>query len=380
MRRNYGYGSYHGRGGFRTFLKVVIAILAVVLVVLVAGYFFLQQYAVVTDEGVRFEIPFFRSETPSPSPSDPIVIETPPVMITPTPTPEPELTLFYERMALTDAEVLKRGDDAKGYFYDLEAQGELANGLFTLKGADGLLGYVSKLPLAKDMRTSSADLTLNTGAQSVNDINAGVMYHGAYISCFRDDSAPYHRNSLALRSGGGNWRDALNTRWMSPASTDARDYVVGVCKEAMSLGFRSLVLDYAAFPADDGRLGQITKGEAYDSAAFETTVSGFYAQVREAIDLGGGWPTDGALKPKLCIVTDKLTLDEGRNPSTGQTLETLLKYADRIYVDLEGAEAAPYYEKLKGLGMTRPEENLVLLVQEAPVDEVPYSWAVLPFS
>lgn len=376
MRRNYGYGSYHGRGGFRTFLKVVIAILAVVLVVLVAGYFFLQQYAVVTDEGVRFEIPFFRNDTPTPSPSDPIVIETPSVIVTPTPTPEPEPTFMYERKALMSSDILRLGDEAKQYFYDLENKGEFNVGpIFTMKGTDGLLGYVSKLPLAKDMRTSSADLTLNTGAQSVNDINAGMMYNGAYISCFRDDSAPYHRNSLALRSGGGNWRDALNTRWMSPASADARDYVLGVCKEAMDLGFRELVLDYAAFPADDGRLAQITKGDAYNSATFEATISGFYAQVREAIDLR--WPTEGSIKPKLCIVSDKLTLDEGRNPTTGQTLESLVQYADRIYVDLEGADPVPYYEKLKTAGMTRPEENLVLLLQEAPVGEVPYSWAIL---
>lgn len=376
MRRNYGYGSYHGRGGFRTFLKVVIAILAVVLVVLVAGYFFLQQYAVVTDEGVRFEIPFFRNDTPKPSPSDPIVIETPSVIVTPTPTPEPEPTFMYERKALMSSDILRLGDEAKQYFYDLENKGEFNVGpIFTMKGTDGLLGYVSKLQLAKDMRTSSADLTLNTGAQSVNDINAGMMYNGAYISCFRDDSAPYHRNSLALRSGGGNWRDALNTRWMSPASADARDYVLGVCKEAMDLGFRELVLDYAAFPADDGRLAQITKGDAYNSATFETTVSGFYAQVREAIDLR--WPTEGSIKPKLCIVSDKRTLDEGSNPTTGQTLESLVQYADRIYVDLEGADPAPYYEKLKTAGMTQPEVNLVLLLQEAPVGEVPYSWAIL---
>lgn len=372
MRRNYGYGSYHGRGGFRTFLKVVIAILAVVLVVLVAGYFFLQQYAVVTDEGVRFEIPFFQKTPPSPSPSEPIVIESPPVIVTPTPTPEPEPEFLYQRGRLMGADVLQKGVDAKAA---LEAIETPVTPIFTMKGTDGLLGYVSKLQLAKDMRTSSADLTLNTGAQSVNDINGGVWYNGAYIACFRDDSAPYHRNSLALRSGGGNWRDALNTRWMSPASADARDYVLGVCKEAMSLGFRELVLDYAAFPADDGRLGQITKGTAYDSTTFETTVSGFYAQVREAIDLD--WPVENALKPKLCIVSDKLTLDEGSSPATGQTLAALVKYADRIYVDLDGADPAPYYEKLKTAGMTRPEENLVLLLQAAPVGDVPYSWAVL---
>ena len=38
-RNHYGYGAYRGRSKFRTFLKFVIAVLAVVLALLVGGLF-----------------------------------------------------------------------------------------------------------------------------------------------------------------------------------------------------------------------------------------------------------------------------------------------------------------------------------------------------
>lgn len=376
MRNQYGYGSYRGRGGFRIFLKIVIAILAVALVVLVGGYFFLQQFAVVTDSGVYYDIPFLRGKEPTPD--EPLVIETPPVIIapTPTPTPEPEPEPVYFRMTSYEQSVLLEGAAAKSAISQQENPS--IQPLFTMKSADGLLGYVSGLQSAKDLGTSASNLTLNEGIQSITDSQGDVMYPGAYIACFRDNTVPYRRNGYALRTGGGNWRDAQNTRWMSPQSAEARQYVTDVCAELASLGFRNLVLDYAAFPLDDGRLGQITTNERYDTGTLEETVTAFYRQLRERIDLGGSWPTEGTLKPRLNIVTDKITLDEGRNSATGQSLDALIQYADRIYVDLAGADPADYYEDLKAAGMERPEENLVVILTAPPAGEVDYSWAILP--
>ena len=41
-RNHYGYGAYRGKSKFRTFLKFLIAVLAVVLVLLVAGGWMLE--------------------------------------------------------------------------------------------------------------------------------------------------------------------------------------------------------------------------------------------------------------------------------------------------------------------------------------------------
>ena len=68
-RNHYGYGAYRGRSKFRTFLKFVIAVLAVVLALLVGAFFFLQRYMVVSSTGgIYFDLPFLDREVePAPS-------------------------------------------------------------------------------------------------------------------------------------------------------------------------------------------------------------------------------------------------------------------------------------------------------------------------
>ena len=62
-RNHYGYGAYRGRSKFRTFLKFVIAVLAVVLALLVGAFFFLQRYMVVSSTGgIYFDLPFLDRE------------------------------------------------------------------------------------------------------------------------------------------------------------------------------------------------------------------------------------------------------------------------------------------------------------------------------
>ena len=89
-RNHYGYGAYRGRSKFRTFLKFVIAVLAVVLALLVGAFFFLQRYMVVSSTGgIYFDLPFLDREEESAPPDD--TEETPPlVVVTPTPEPTPE--------------------------------------------------------------------------------------------------------------------------------------------------------------------------------------------------------------------------------------------------------------------------------------------------
>ena len=156
MRRNNGYGSYRGKSKFRTFLKIVIAVLLIVLVLLVAAFFFLQQYMVVSADGIRFEIPFFQEQQPSPSQSTPVIVESrPPVIVTPSPTPEPEPE--YTRMISLPGDAL-HDDNVKGLF-DRYLAGDTAveetypgfgsatQLIFNMKGYDGNLGYISDLSL-----------------------------------------------------------------------------------------------------------------------------------------------------------------------------------------------------------------------------------------
>ena len=107
-RNHYGYGAYRGKSKFRTFLKFLIAVLAVVLVLLVAAFFFLQRYMVVSSTGgIYFDLPFLNREEISPSPSGSeetpsIVVVSPSPELTPSPSPEPD-PVYTRAVALPDS-------------------------------------------------------------------------------------------------------------------------------------------------------------------------------------------------------------------------------------------------------------------------------------
>ena len=50
-------GGYRGRRTITDILKLIAIALAVIVVLVLAGLFYLQKYLVYTDEGVRLELP-----------------------------------------------------------------------------------------------------------------------------------------------------------------------------------------------------------------------------------------------------------------------------------------------------------------------------------
>ena len=375
-RNHYGYGAYRGRSKFRTFLKFVIAVLAVVLALLVGAFFFLQRYMVVSSTGgIYFDLPFLdREEEPAPSgggaeETPPLVVVTPSPEPTPEPTPEPD-PVYTRAVSLPDS-LISGGGVQSLYAAGGEALAAYTGGsdavpILTMKGIDGLLGYASGQTVAQAVGASSGDAARN------GDLTAlcSAMDTAAYVSCFRDNTAPYENNRLALRTSIGNWRGPGEIRWMTPENSDVRDYLAGVCGEMAELGFGEIILDYAAFPTE-GDLSLILTGDRYNPDTFSQTVEAFYQQVRQAIGTGEG-------APLLSIVTDKTTLEQGSSALSGQTLSGLCAAADRLYVKLDGGDPADYYPALREAGMENPEEDLVVILDQAPSGDLPYSWAVLP--
>lgn len=374
-RNHYGYGAYRGKSKLRTFLKFIIAVLAVVLVLLVAAFFFLQRYMVVSSTGgIYFDLPFLNREEESPPPSESgeapsIVVVSPTPELTPTPTPEPD-PVYTRAVALPDS-LISGGGVQNLYTAGGEALAAYTGGhdaapILTMKGIDGLLGYASSQTTAQAVGASPADEARNGELATL----CSAMDTAAYVSCFRDNTAPYQNNRLALRTSIGNWRGPGEIRWMTPENSDVRDYLAGVCGELAQLGFDEIILDYAAFPTE-GDLSLILTGDRYNPDTFSQTVDAFYQQVRQAIGTG----TDA---PLLSIVTDKTTLAQGSNSLSGQTLSGLCAAADRLYVKLDGGDPADYYPALRDAGMENPEEDLVVILDQAPAGDLPYSWAVLP--
>ena len=358
MRSSRGYGTYRGRGGFRTFLKILISLLAVALVLLTAAYFFLRRFAVVTDDGIRYDIPFLQRKDPPPAPSAPIIIETPTPTVTPEPEPEPEPSepplhaVSLPRTALYDGTASALVDEAGGNA-----------ALFDMKGDDGTLGYVSELELAKTVRASDSNPAVNA---AIKALTGSELYTVARVSCFKDNTTPYRDTSLAIKTNSGyNWKDAAGDRWASPNSAPMRQYLADLCVELARLGFDEILLDNAQFPTT-GHLDYIKVGPAYDKAGFADEMAAFYRQVREALS---AYP-----EVTLSIRTSAEALT-GADALSGQTASNLATAADRIWVVPPAEEGTDYAALLTYAGLEGAEEKLVLTGDTAEEDAA--NWAIL---
>lgn len=332
LKTSYGYDSYRGRSGLRTFLKVLAAVLAVVLVLLIAAFFLLQDHIYYSDDGTaHVSLPW--AEQPEESlPAEPVVVVTAEPTPTPTPTAEPVLEpVLLPLSALTDGTAQEQVTAAKG-----------SAAVFDMKSDQGDLGYVSDLPLAISLGTSQARPGLNEAIRTTNETEG--LYTIARVSCFKDNTAPRMANRLALRTSIGNWRDPEGVRWMSPAVAEGADYIAAVCGELAALGFDEIWLDHAAYPVE-GDLGFITRNERYDPAAFQETLTAFYGKVAAAL---ADHP-----EVKVSISVSPQLLTDGADHS-GQSAELLKTYACRVWVPgAADEEAAKGYEKaLTAMGLS----------------------------
>ena len=339
MRRSHRvYSGYRGRRTSTDVLRIVAVVLGVLVVLAAAALFYVQNYLVYTDDGVRVELPFglFREEEPLPDPGEVSVVERP----GPEEQEEPEEPPAAEpaagplRAAELPLDSLVKGTARA----ELEALGADAL-VVELKDGSGRLAWQSEQALA--------GLTGGNGDEAVNRALAELEAAGvpvvARLTCFRDDAVPYYDTAVALRSGQGNWRDALGLRRMSPASQEARDYLAGLCGELAALGVDELVLEQAAFPAE-GELSRINSDENYDPAAFSAQVEAFLTQVSETLA-----PYGTALSLRL------EGAEVSRPEDSGLTAALAERFAARVWAR-EGALTAVQIAELVGA------ERLVTIV------------------
>ena len=254
-RSNKDVGGYRGRRTITDILRFIAIALAVAVVLVVAGALYLQKYLVYTDDGVRLDLPpflqMFRQEAGGKEPAGSV---TPPdpgnvsVVVEPDgsasePPQEPEQAGFAMQLPVDDV----INGAAAGKLAEAGAQALILE----MKDASGKLAWHSDDPTAERAEVNAA--------QSNNDVlkqfNSGDVYTIARVCCFRDDSAPYFRNKLALRRGQNNWRDERGLRWLSPAHEDAQAYIAALCGELGALGFDEIVLEDFHFPRSEERRG-----------------------------------------------------------------------------------------------------------------------------
>ncbi|MGN0967856.1 MAG: putative glycoside hydrolase [Oscillospiraceae bacterium] len=308
-----GYGSYRGRSPFKKFLKILVVILIILIVLGAAAALYLQQYLVISNEGVRLELPFFQQEEPEPvtTPSE-FPSEPPVVVVSPLPEPEPEpealCPVSLPREALYDGTAVSQIETVGG---------DCA--LFDMKADSGELSYGSGQELAITAKLSADDPALNAAIKGLNETEG--LYTVARVSCFKDHNITDYERSLSIFTNSDyRWTDPDGIRWISPTNPDVRDYLTAICVELAELGFDEILLDNAGYPSE-GNLHYIKKGAAYDETQFASVIDGFYAQVSAALE---------EYDVKLSVVTTPEAL-AGLDSLTGQTPENLARF-DRLWM------------------------------------------------
>lgn len=326
-----GYGSYRGRSAWKRIAKIIFIVLLVLALLGAISAAYLQQFLIISDDGVRLELPFARQEEPASTPTPSISIrEESPVVVVPTPTPAPTPTptpvpsacspIFLPIEALYDGSVLSRV---------AEGGGDCA--LLDMKSDTGMLNYVSVLDKAVNGGLNPDDFDRNRAIQALNETEG--LYTVARVSCFKDHGLVLSDSSTAILTNSGyRWTDPDGIRWASPTNSAVRDYVTAVCVELAELGFDEILLDNAGYP-NQGNLHYIKKGEAYDASRFSAVIDGFYAQIAAAL---------ADYDVKLSVVTSQDAL-VGTDTLTGQTPENLARM-DRLWLHSEAGTLFPQTE------------------------------------
>ena len=357
-RANKDVGGYRGRRTATDVLRLIAIILGVLVVLAVAGMLYLQKYLVYTDEGPKLELPPFlqmlRGDHPSKEPGGSASLPDPgsvSVVVDPGGSgseapPEEKKAGFALQLAVDD--VVSGAAAAQ-----LDEAGAEAL-ILEVKGQSGKLAWLSEQAVAKRSRAN--------GSQEAGDAlrrwNQGDVYTVARVCCFRDDSAPYYHNAMALRQGQNNWRDELGLRWLSPANDRSQAYVAGLCGELAELGFDEIVLEQFSFPVR-GKLDRINRGDSYDPARFNAELEELLTQVQRAVE-----PYGAGTVVSLRLTGDML--GEG-SAASGVTPELLQRFGGRIWSDGEGLSLLP----------DLPDEQKVEVVPQAGEDRE-FFQAVLP--
>ena len=224
----------------------------------------------------------------------------------------------------------------------------------TMKDREGRLGWQSQQPLAAKAQVNSTDAEIN---QKLTDWNAGETWTVARVVCFRDNTVPYHQNSVALRASYGNWRDDMKLRWLDPASPDAQSDIVGLVGELAQLGFDEILLEDCALPIA-GNLSVIQW-----SSADHAVIPSFLAQAKAAAEAGGA---KLSVRTTLEVATDQVS-------GGGLNREVLDQAAYRIWMPAGESDILPV---LAAAGVEKPEERVVQ-IGSAMEGESPLHRAVL---
>ena len=331
---------YRGRRQRRNYWLIPFVLLLGIITLLVVLFYGVQQYATITDDGVKVVFADSKTEAEplvSNSESDEMVFET----------VVPEIVFEapdYSRIEATAGRNVKplRAIYLNAGQISLEslqdAAGKLVDGnalMLEMKPRSGQLVWNSKSPLA-------VSYGLSTDTDFSNSLPALIptlkeredgkkVYMVAQISCFIDDLLATRSSQYALRTEAGfNYADDYGT-WLDPYNSELRNYIVDLVKELYEIGFDEVVLADVMHPVVEtvqNAEGESVKAKFLYSREMSTepdpvtAICGFAVYVANELKERNGL---------LSIYTDSPRSLVRNNEDSGQNAVLFMKIYDRVF-------------------------------------------------
>lgn len=126
---------------------------------------------------------------------------------------------------------------------------ELNAVVIDIKDYSGKILYNSKIKLVNDLKTKQNQI--GDVAKLIRRFHEHGIYVIARQTVFQDPVLAEKKPEWGIKSADGElWRDKLGLAWVDPTNKAVWSYNLAIAKEAITLGFDEINLDYVRFPSD----------------------------------------------------------------------------------------------------------------------------------
>lgn len=304
---------------------VVLAVIAIaILVFLVMTFYGLQKYIVITNDGIKLDIPFINGGMSYMSKDDDgnVIIEYEDV--------DAELVIGeadYSNVLSTAGEDL---DDINAYFISaanvnestvtsyVDSIADCKGVVLELKPSTGKLAWKTDVEFA-DAYGLNGQTELKPIVDMLKDKD---IYVAAQINCFVDNTLASHYSQMILTTDSGMQYSNGTGTWLDPYNSDLRSYIISLCREIANMGVDEIILNNVKIPEADVYTYEFSASTSTAPTAV-SAVSGFALDVTRALKNCGA---------KVSVRCDSETaLMVGEDLATGQNAEVLFKVFDRVY-------------------------------------------------
>ena len=150
------------------------------------------------------------------------------------------------------------------------------------------------------------------------------IYTIARIVTFKDNVAPRKFPELAIhnKATGKPWEDRNHVTYLDPFNSNSWDYVIGVAKGAVEMGFDEIQFDYVRFPTDGDRSTITFKGGGeFNSQTRTAAIAGFLKKARSVLSPLGAF---------VAADVFGITAYDRNDSGIGQRVEEVSPYLDYV--------------------------------------------------